>query len=47
MVKMEKTATKLQQLVSLIEQHTPEEGSVNTAVPDFILFRDPSGHPRL
>lgn len=42
---MEKTATKLQQLVALIDHNTPEGGTI-TAVPDFFLFRDSAGQQR-
>ena len=42
---MEKTATKLQQLVTLIDHNTLENGPM-TAVPDFVLFRDSAGQQR-
>ena len=42
---MEKTANKLQQLVTLIDRHSVE-GSGLTAVTDFVLFRDSSGQQR-
>jgi AraC-like DNA-binding protein len=43
---MEKTATRLQQLVTLIERNTPSEGAAITAVSDFLLFRDSAGQQR-
>ena len=43
---MEKTATKLQQLVTLVDRKTLENGGGPTAVQDFILFRDAAGQKR-
>ena len=43
---MEKPANKLQELRVLIAHNTPLEGATETAVTDFLLFRDSSGQPR-
>ena len=43
---MEKIATKVQQLVALIERNIPSVGAEITAVPDLLLFRDSAGQQR-
>lgn len=42
---MDKTMSKLEQLVTLIDRNAQKDGAI-TAVPDFVLFRDSSGQPR-